>query len=56
MAIAFFYSDISLNRVFQCFDINSDGIITRNEFFYGMSQLDLGKIIPFNIRLRSFII
>ena len=42
LAVALFYNDMSLKRAFECFDLNRDGCISKNEFLFGMGQLDLG--------------
>lgn len=44
-ATTLFYNDMSLKRVFECFDIDKDGSISKNEFIYGMNQLQLGLSI-----------
>ena len=33
---------MNLKGAFDCFDLNSDGIISKNEFFYGINSLELG--------------
>ena len=42
LLIALFYNNMSLKGAFDCFDLNSDGIISKNEFFYGINSLELG--------------
>ena len=42
LAVALFYNDMSLKRAFECFDLNKNGEISKNEFLFGMGQLDLG--------------
>jgi len=44
-ATTLFYNDMSLKRVFECFDIDKDHTISKNEFIYGMNQLQLGLTI-----------
>ena len=34
---------MSLKGAFDCFDLDSDGSISKNEFFYGINSLELGK-------------
>ena len=35
-ANALFFNDMNPTRAFDLFDINHDGIITKNEFIYGI--------------------
>lgn len=41
-ATALFYSGSNINKAFEFFDIDKDQNISKNEFLYGMNQLDLG--------------
>ncbi len=36
-SIALYYNDLSISRAFEAFDIDRDGIISTDEFIYGMS-------------------
>ena len=42
LILALFYNNMSLKGAFDCFDLNSNGIISKNEFFYGINSLELG--------------
>ena len=43
---------MSLKGAFDCFDLDSDGIISKNEFFYGINSLELGKSLYNSMHLR----
>ena len=45
LGIALFFNDMSFKAAFDYFDIDKDESISRNEFTYGFSQLDLGLSI-----------
>lgn len=49
LAMGLFRKDLGLGGAFEEFDLDSDGIITGNEFIYGLNQLGLGLSI-FEIR------
>ena len=42
LAISLYYNNMSLRKAFDCFDLDNDGVIVKNEFLFGMSQLNLG--------------
>lgn len=49
LAVGLFRKDLGLGGAFEEFDLDGDGIITGNEFIYGLNQLGLGLSI-FEIR------
>ena len=49
LAIGLFRKDLGLGGAFEEFDLDGDGIITGNEFIYGLNQIGLGLSI-FEIR------
>ena len=42
---ALYINDLSIVKAFDCFDIDKDGYISKNEFLYGINQLNLGLSI-----------
>lgn len=42
---ALFYNDMSLQKAFNLFDEDGDGVISQQEFVIGMKQLNLGLSI-----------
>ena len=45
LGIALFFNDLSFKAAFDYFDVDKDDTISKNEFIYGFSQLDLGLSI-----------
>jgi len=42
LALALYYSNLSIKKAFDCFDLDKNGSISRNEFYYGITKLNLG--------------
>ena len=55
LGIALFFNDMSFKAAFDYFDVDKNDSISRNEFTYGFSQLDLGLSI-FEIKQLANII
>ena len=52
LILALFYNNKRLKGAFDCFDLDSDGSISKNEFFYGINSLELGKSLYNSMHLR----
>lgn len=50
LALALYYSNLSIKKAFDCFDLDKNGSISRNEFYYGITKLNLGFF--FNLKKK----